>query len=338
MNAMLKPVVLRPQIGLLGVGASARSRLQALIADDTVDIAAIADARSSAREWAAAVAPRAILADGMHELLDAAPPLDGIVIATPTNTHHAHALAALDRGVSVFCRMPMTRTAAEATQVVGAARRNDCLLLADTCFRFAPGAAGLRDLIRAGDLGTLYAIDLKFHSAFAPEQPWIYNVAKSGGGCVMDLGSPMLDFAAWATDCGQFEAVEAQLFAHGRRIERRHDAIEDYATVQCRLATGASLRLTCSWHLPAGSEAVIEAAFYGTRGGAVMRNVGGSLHDLHVDHLQGTRARRIAAPVTNWRQRPLRDWAARLGDGARFDAGARYIIDVATIVDRIYGS
>ena len=105
MNALLKPLALRPQIGLLGVGASGRSRLQTLIADDAVDIAAIADARISAREIAAAVAPQARLADGLHELLDAAPPLDGIIVATPTNTHHAYALAALERGISVFCRM-----------------------------------------------------------------------------------------------------------------------------------------------------------------------------------------------------------------------------------------
>lgn len=337
MNALLREVELRPQVGFVGAGRSGRAHLRALLDADGVDIAAIADPQPSARGMAEALAPGARCAGALGALLDLPGGLDGVVIATPTNTHFGQAMVAVERGMSVFCRMPLTRTAAEAAQLVGAARRNDCLLATDAIHRFVPGATALRDMIRGGDLGSLYAIDLKFHSAFGPEQPWIYNVTKSGGGCVMDLGSRALDFALWASGASACEPVDAQLYARGRRIERPQESIEDYATVHCRTALGASLRLCCSWHLPAGVEAVFEASFYGTRGGAVLRNINGSDHEFCVEHLVGPRTRRLAAPAGDCRQRPLLAWAERLANADGFDPDAQILVNVATLLDTIYG-
>jgi hypothetical protein len=42
------------------------------------------------------------------------------------------------------------------------------------------------------------------------------------------------------------------------------------------LEGGTAVQLACSWRLQAGTDAIITAAFYGTEGGAALRNVGGS--------------------------------------------------------------
>src|SRR6185437_1140794 len=170
--------------------------------------------------------------------------LDGIVIATPSALHSAQAISALESDVAVFCQKPLSRTAAEAESVVAAARAHDRLLGVDFSYRHVAGVAELRHLVRAGELGEIYAVDLTFHNAYGPDKAWFYDVTQSGGGCVM---API-------------------------------NAPEDYASVQYRFDNGANVRLACSWRLPAGREAVIEASFYGTRGGASLHNIGGSFY------------------------------------------------------------
>jgi hypothetical protein len=51
------------------------------------------------------------------------------------------------------------------------------------------------------------------------------------------------------------------------------------------------VRLACSWRLQAGQEAVIAAEFYGTQGGAALRNVGGSFYDFEAARFSGTATR-----------------------------------------------
>jgi len=120
------------------------------------------------------------------------------------------------------------------------------------------------------------------------------------------------------------------------------EEVEDYASAQWQLQDNAnendaSVRLTCSWNLPAGCDAVIEAAFYGTRGGAALRNVAGSFYDFTVERFDRTQRECLAAPPDAWGGRALIEWSKRLQRDPRFDESANELIDVATILDCIYG-
>jgi predicted dehydrogenase len=199
-NALLAPAQLRPRIGFVGLGWIGRKRLQALSDSGIAEIAAIADAQADALRAASAEAPGADATADLESLLENE--LDGVVIATPSGAHATQAIAALKRGVAVFCQKPLARTHAEAEQVVAAARRNDCLLEVDFSYRMVAGVALLRALIQSGDIGDLYAIDLAFHNAFGPDKPWFFDPRQSGGGCVMDLGIHLIDLALWASGCG----------------------------------------------------------------------------------------------------------------------------------------
>jgi hypothetical protein len=113
--------------------------------------------------------------------------------------------------------------------------------------------------------------------------------------------------------------------------------VEDYAVAQIGLEGGKSLRLACSWRLPAGQEAVISAAFYGPGGGAALRNVGGSFYDFTAELFRGTASEPLASPPDEWGGRAAADWAERLGRGERFDPEAERLVAVAQVLDRIYG-
>jgi predicted dehydrogenase len=324
----------RPRLGCLGVGWIGRHRMKSVLDSGAADVVAIADPSFDMAKSAAELAPSASLGASIDDLLDAE--LDGLVIATPTGLHAEQAIRALEHGLAVFCQKPLGRTAAEVQAVVAAARAADRLLAVDFSYRFTEGMRLIRDLIVRGELGRVYAADLVFHNAYGPDKPWFYNHALSGGGCVMDLGVHLVDLALWGLDYPGVTKVSSNLFATGERLGCAGDRVEDYATATLELKDGAVVQLACSWRSHAGCDAVISAAFYGTKGGAILRNVNGSFYDFAAERHQGTQRQALAAPPDEWGGRAVVEWARRLASGQVFDPDAARLVTVANVLDGIY--
>jgi predicted dehydrogenase len=325
----------RPRVGFLGVGWIGRHRMEAILATGAIEVAGIADASAETAAAAAALAPGARLASTLDELLDLG--LDAVVIATPSALHAAQSIRALECGAAVFCQKPLGRTAAEARAVVDAARAADRLLCVDLSYRFTEGMRRIREIVRAGGLGRVYAVDLVFHNAYGPDKPWFYDPALAGGGCVIDLGVHLVDLALWTLDWPEVAGVSARLLAGGEPLGRRVDAVEDYGLATIELATGTVVQLACSWRLQAGRDAIISAAFYGTEGGARLANVAGSFYDFKAERYRGTARETLSGPPDAWGGRAAADFATRLATGERFDAAAEQLVAVGRVLDRIYG-
>ena len=325
----------RPRLGFLGTGWIGRHRMEAMLAGGEVEAAAIADPSPEMATEAAKLAPEAQVVGTLDDLL--ALGLDGVVIATPSALHAEQSIQALEAGAAVFCQKPLGRTAAETRAVVEAARAADRLLAVDLSYRFTEGMARIRELLRAGELGKVFAADLVFHNAYGPDKAWFYDPALSGGGCVMDLGVHLVDLALWALDFPAVTGVAASLAAEGEPLGGRRDKVEDYAVATLELEGGATVRLACSWRLQAGRDAIVEPSFSGTGGGAAHRNENGSCYDFTAELYRGTGCETLASPPDAWGGRAAADWAARLASGQRFDAEAERLVEVADVLDRIYG-
>lgn len=325
----------RPRVGFLGVGWIGRHRMEAMLADGRVEAAGVADASAEMVAAAAELAPDAVQGQTLEDLL--ALDLDGVVIATPSALHAEQAIAALEAGAAVFCQKPLGRTAAEARAAVAAARRADRLLAVDFSYRFTEGMRRIRALAQAGELGRIHACELVFHNAYGPDKPWFYDMALSGGGCVMDLGVHLVDLALWMLDFPELAEVSARRLAGGRLLAPGEAVVEDYALAALTFADGAVAQLACSWRAPAGREAVIEATFFGDRGGAALANVGGSFYDFRAEQFRGTQAEALAEPPDAWGGRAAAHWARRLADGERFDPEAERLVRTAEAIDAIYG-
>ncbi len=65
--------------------------------------------------------------------------------------------------------------------------------------------------------------------------------------------------------------------------------------------------------------------------------VDGSFHDFVVERFHGTRREVVAGYPDPWGGRALIDWVRRLGENRRFAPAARRFVEVAAVVDRIYG-
>ena len=226
-------------------------------------------------------------------------------------------------------------------RVVDAARAADRLLGVDLSYRHTAGVRAVRELVRGGELGRVYAVDLTFHNAYGPDKPWFYDPALAGGGCVIDLGIHLVDLALWTLGWPRVAGAESRLYSKGHPLGGAGGAVEDYAVATLDLDGGAVVRLACSWHLPAGRDAVIEAAFYGDQGGAAFRNVGGSFYDFAAERFRGT-AREPVAPEgaggsEPWGGRAAAAWAARLAESPAFDPEVERVVDVAAALDAVYG-
>ena len=298
----------RPRLGFLGLGWIGRSRLDAIATAGVAEVAAVADP----------ALPGSI--DTLDELL--AEELDGVVIATPSAQHAEQALAALERGLPVFCQKPLGRTAAEAQRVVEAARTADRLLTVDLSYRWAEAFRAAHDVVRSGELGEILAADLVFHNAYGPDKAWFYDPELAGGGCLIDLGVHLVDLAVWMLD---LDPVDVRSRLRGEPVEQLATAELDH------------VRLACSWNLHAGREAVIEASVHGSEGAVAVRNVDGSFYDFRCERLRGTETEVLVEPPDAWPGRAAVEWARRVAAGQGFDPAAEEYVRVASILDRIYG-
>lgn len=326
----------RPRLGFLGLGWIGRHRLECLAAAGAAEIAALADADGQTLSEAQRLAPEAVCARSLEDLLDRAEQLDGLVIATPSAGHAAETAAALEAGLAVFCQKPLGRTAAEARRVVEIARERDRLLDVDLCYRHLAATRAVRDLLQAGALGDIVAVDLTFHNAYGPDKPWYYDRALSGGGCLIDLGVHLLDLLQGLTGRRAWHVTAAALFAQGRRWTRDSEEVEDLAIAQLDHPSGVAARLACSWRLPAGCDAVIEWTVQGTKSAARVRNVGGSFYDFTAERLDRGHLQTLVQPPDAWGGRALLNWTARLAEGNRFDSQAERLADLAACIDVIY--
>lgn len=325
-----------PRLGFVGTGWIGRHRLEAVAASGAAEIAVIVDPSDDSAREAQALAPGAAILSCYESLLDAG--LDGVVIATPSALHAEQAIAALDRGIAVFCQKPLGLTGLETRRVMEAAQAADRLLGVDFSYRHTAAARALAALVEEGALGEVYAADLTFHNAYGPDKPWFFDPALSGGGCLIDLGVHLIDLALWLTGFPAVRAVTSRLFAKGRPVASRAGNAEDFALARLDLATGAAVRMACSWHLHAGEDARIEVTLYGTRGGASIRNVGGSFYDFELLRFTGTATERLVAPPDEWGGRAATNWVHALAKSSRFDPDARHCIEVADVIDRIYAA
>lgn len=327
--------VQRPRAGFLGLGWMGLSRLRAVAETGAVQVAAVADPVPEAVHRALQVAPEAEAADGLEDLL--ATPLDALVIATPSALHAEQAEQALAAGLAVFCQKPLGRTAAEVRRVIDAARASDCLLGVDMSYRRTKAMRRVCSSVAEGAVGRVHAVELVFHNAYGPDKPWFFDPRLSGGGCVMDLGIHLIDLALWVLGSPEVEGVRARLLAGGRRVGGTGHEVEDYAAFELDLSGGAAVRGACSWRLPAGRDAVIEAAYYGAEGGVAMRNQDGSFYDFVAELYRGTSTEVLARPPDPWFGRAAAEWAERLAAGAGYDPAVESLVQVHRVVDEIYG-
>jgi predicted dehydrogenase len=321
------------KLGFVGAGWIGRNRMEAMLATGRAEPIAIFDPDPERSAEAAKLAPGAWIVGSFEEVLALKP--HGVVIATPSALHPEQSIYALDSGAAVFCQKPLGRNAAEVAAVLDTARLGDRLLGVDLAYRHTAAMQAIRDQVRAGALGKIFAADLVFHNADGPRSDWFWNPQLSGGGCLIDLGIHLVDLALWLLDFPAMEQARGRQFRQGR-VPTANE-VEDYAAGSFDLVDGTNVRIACSWNLSCGTGAIIRATFHGTDGSAEMRNEKPSLSNFTAELFKGRERLRLASPPDDWPGRAAADWVEKLARGEGFAASTEGLLESARVLDRVYG-
>ena len=151
--------------GVMGTGTIASDFVRVLKALPGAEVAAIGSrSEERASEFADALGLDTTATDlyGTYEDLVADATLDIVYIATPSSRHVPDSLACLAAGRAVLCEKSMAPTAAEAEQVLAAARDKGLFFLHGVWSRFFPAMAEIRRLIESGAIGKVCSVHASF--------------------------------------------------------------------------------------------------------------------------------------------------------------------------------
>lgn len=131
-------------------------------------------------------------AAGSYEELVARDDVDAIYVASPHSHHREHALLAIDAGKAVLVEKAFTRNAAEAREVIDAAREANVFVMEAMWSRFLPHMVAARALVAHGAIGEVTQIVADHCQAISHVQRLVDP--ELAGGALLDLGVYPLSF------------------------------------------------------------------------------------------------------------------------------------------------
>ncbi|WP_371580363.1 Gfo/Idh/MocA family protein [Streptomyces sp. NBC_01314] len=141
---------------------------------------------STARDW------REVAAD---------PRIQAVSITAPNFLHREIGVAMAEAGKHIWIEKPVGLTAADARAVADAAARAGIQGTVGFNYRNAPAVTAARELIAAGEIGTVTHVRIRLFSDYAahPESAltWRYERERGGSGVLGDLASHGVDLARY---------------------------------------------------------------------------------------------------------------------------------------------
>jgi myo-inositol 2-dehydrogenase / D-chiro-inositol 1-dehydrogenase len=173
-----------------------------------------------------------------------------ICVGVPNDLHRDVVVAAAEAGKHVICEKPLARTLAEADEMLAACEAADVRLMYAEELCFAPKYVRAKELVDEGALGDVFLVQ-QGEQHFGPHSDWFWDVRRSGGGVLMDMGCHAVEFFRWIFDKPQAESVTAELgtFVHGERTRG-----EDHAIATVRFAGNRLGLVETSWAKAGGMD------------------------------------------------------------------------------------
>jgi predicted dehydrogenase len=222
--------------GVVGPGWIAGEFAKALRAHTDQRLVAVAS-RSAERAGAFAAEHGIAHALTSVEELVAHPEVDVVYVATPQSEHLAVGLAAVAAGKHVLIEKPFTVTAAEARELVDAARAAGVLAMEAMWSRYLPQASVVRRLLADGVLGEVRSVLADHGQAVVAGPEHRLLRPELGGGALLDLGIYPVQLSSFAL------GAPSRVVAVGGMTESGVDA---YSSLVLEHPSGAQSTLTTS--------------------------------------------------------------------------------------------
>jgi predicted dehydrogenase len=197
----------------------------------------ITQARESARQYEIPLA-----FDSVAELCSS-PEVDAVLVTTPNSLHLQDVLSAIEAGKAVLCEKPLAMNAAEARQMVEAARRKNVRFGVAHVFRFDESVRKFREHVAAGAIGRPIFARSEFSFLADPSHPrkWLYDASVAGAGPVFDIGVHCIDTLRFIL---QAEVVRVSAMANS---DKRSGDVESTAGLTLEFSCGTLATVLVSY-------------------------------------------------------------------------------------------
>ena len=173
---------------------------------------------------------------GSYEEIIADPTVDAVVLVTPHSAHSPQTIAAAEHGKHIFCEKPFALTEADAAAAVAAVEKAGVTLGLGYNRRFHPEITKLREMIDAGELGTILHCEatMTFPNAlFLKPGAWRADTSETPCGGLTPMGVHAID--GFIDLCGEIDQVYAQSFRRAIEVEA-----DDTTSILMRMKEGMS--------------------------------------------------------------------------------------------------
>ena len=163
------------RLGLIGCGWYGMVDLKAAFKLGGVDVIALCDVdrdhlNQSAGEVEKLQGRRPATFKFYEDLLKT-PELEAVIIATPPHWHALQLIAALDRGLDVYCEKPLSYDIREGRAMVEAAKKSGHIVQVGFQRRKSPAFQAVRQRIQSGDAGRIVCVDANIHYTAGTKDP-----------------------------------------------------------------------------------------------------------------------------------------------------------------------
>ena len=309
--------------GVLGAARIAREQvIPGIRRSGCGEVLAVSSASGRAGSYAGDLdIPRAYDA---HEELLADPEVDAVYIALPNALHAEWIVRAAEAGKHVLCEKPLVLGVAELDDVEAAVRAAGVHIAEAFMYRHHPQLMTVRELIAAGEVGDLVALQARLHFSLPRDgEPDIRLRPDLGGGSLLDLGCYPVDLFGGLM--GREPDDVAAVAVHEGGVDVRMAAVLRYGDVVASL--------DCSFDAPmTGTATLIGTAGTLTLTDAFRSDLAGGIGTVLIERDGETR--RIEVPGDHYADQ-IRAFAAALADRGAADADSALTRRTVRTLERI---
>ena len=186
--------------------------------------------------------------------------IDLVVLGVPNDVHCQATVDAAAAGKHVVLEKPMCLNLAQADRMIAACRKAKVKLMYAEELCFTPKYVRLKQLLESGALGKPVLLK-QSEKHDGPHAPHFWDVNRSGGGVMMDMGCHAIEFFRWMLGRPPITSVYAQM---GTTVHTNKTRGDDNSILILEFANGVTALAEESWTKRGGMDD--RAEVHGSKG------------------------------------------------------------------------
>jgi predicted dehydrogenase len=249
----------RVKVGIIGGGFIANLHLEAFQHVHNAKVVALASPNAERGQALANQYGVPQHLTDYHDLLNI-DDIDMVTLGVPNDLHAQVTVDSARAGKHVVCEKPLCLNLDQADNMIEACRKAGVKLMYAEELCFAPKYVRAKRLVAEGALGDVFIVK-QSEEHYGPHSPWFWDINRSGGGVLLDMGCHSIAYCRWIYDNQPIKSVQAKM---GTYVHRDKTKGEDHALCILTFDNGAIGLCENSWAKTGGVDDRVE--IYGSKG------------------------------------------------------------------------